>query len=242
VIGSSSKGNCYILESSGKKLLLECGVKFNSIKMALEYNFKGLVGCLLSHEHKDHCRAAGEIAALGIKIYTSAGTAVMGGMNYQGVKRVEAGKKIEIDNFRVIPFDVQHDCAEGLGYLINDSLTGETLLFATDTFYLKYKFDNLNYIMIECNYVDEILQNNIEKGFLPKSMYNRLLRSHFSLTNVKNFLNSNDLKEVRKIVLLHLSDGNSDAKRMIKEIEELTGIETVAADAGLKIRLDMYPF
>ena len=35
---------------------------------------------------------------------------------------------------------------------------------------------------------------------------------------------------------------NSDAKRMIQEIEDMTGIETVVADAGLELELSLYPY
>ena len=50
-----------------------------------------------------------------------------------------------------------------------------------------------------------------------------VLRSHFSLENVKEFLQANDLSKVQEIWLLHLSDGNSDAERFKREIQELTG-------------------
>lgn len=51
VLASSSKGNCYILESSGKKLLLECGINIKDIKRGLNFDFREVVGCLVSHEH-----------------------------------------------------------------------------------------------------------------------------------------------------------------------------------------------
>lgn len=70
----------------------------------------------------------------------------------------------------------------------------------------------------------------------------RLLQSHFSLENVKEFLKANDLSQCRNIVLLHLSERNSSAPRMIKEIEELTGIKTSVADAGVEINLELFPY
>jgi hypothetical protein len=55
-------------------------------------------------------------------------------------------------------------------------------------------------------------------------------------------LMANDLTQCKKIVLLHLSDGNSDALRMKNEVEDLTGIETIVADAGMEIDLGECPF
>ncbi|WP_454055620.1 hypothetical protein [Clostridium sp. Marseille-Q7071] len=37
------------------------------------------------------------------------------------------------------------------------------------------------------------------------------MKSHFELENVKDFLRATDLKEVKEIILIHLSDGNSNS-------------------------------
>jgi len=62
-----------------------------------------------------------------------------------------------------------------------------------------------------------------EAGLVPPALKKRILKSHFSLENVKEFLKANDLSRVQEIWLLHLSDGNSDAERFKREIQELTG-------------------
>ena len=76
--------------------------------------------------------------------------------------------------------------------------------------------------MIECNYSTELLKKNITKG-LPEFVAKRLFESHFELENVKKFLEAQDLTTVKEIYLLHLSDGNSDAKLFKSEIQKLTG-------------------
>ena len=53
-----------------------------------------------------------------------------------------------IGTFAIIPFPTQHDAAKPLGFLIKSLYTTEVLVFATDTYYVKDKFDGLNYIMI----------------------------------------------------------------------------------------------
>ncbi len=55
------------------------------------------------------------------------------------------------------------------------------------------------------------------------ALKNRLLKSHFSLENVKEFLKANDLGKVQEIWLLHMSNGNSDSERFKREVQELTG-------------------
>ena len=43
VLGSSSHGNSYILENDREALLLEAGVRFASVKQALDYNITKVV-------------------------------------------------------------------------------------------------------------------------------------------------------------------------------------------------------
>jgi phosphoribosyl 1,2-cyclic phosphodiesterase len=51
VISSCSKGNCYVLESDAGSLLIECGVPFNQIQKAVNFDISNIQGCLISHEH-----------------------------------------------------------------------------------------------------------------------------------------------------------------------------------------------
>ncbi len=247
VLGSSSKGNCYILETPTGSLLLDAGVPFREIRKALKFDLSSVLGCLVTHEHKDHSKAAADIMKAGIDLWASEGTVKGSGLgdfaiNSYRLSFAKAGFQFDVGDFTILPFHTEHDAAEPLGYLIQYRPSGEKLLFATDTYYLKYRFTGLNYIMIECNYCPDILRANIEAGHIPQALANRLLESHFSLDNVKNFLWANNLSEVRKIMLIHLSDSNSDAARMVREIQEQTGKEVIVAGAGMEIPLELYPF
>ncbi len=50
-IMSSSKGNCYILEAGKSRLMLEAGASIGKIKEFIDFNFAGLDGVLITHEH-----------------------------------------------------------------------------------------------------------------------------------------------------------------------------------------------
>lgn len=222
VIASGSKGNAYRIRDGTTSLLLECGIPIRLIQQALDYHLTDIDGCLISHEHGDHSRAVQDVLKAGIDIYTSDGTAAALGLAGHHIKVLKPKVPVVIGSLTILPFDTEHDAAEPLGFLIADQL-GEKLLFATDTYYIKYKFQSLTHIMIECNYSVDILNRNIAAGRVPGVLKNRLLKSHFSLEHVKEFLKANDLSVVREIWLLHLSDNNSDAVRFKQEIEELTG-------------------
>ncbi|WP_088227808.1 MBL fold metallo-hydrolase [Desulfosporosinus sp. FKB] len=245
VIGSSSKGNCYILETQTGSLLLDAGVPFKEIQKALDFDLYNVHGCLITHEHKDHSKAVKDVMWAGITTVMSNGTAkALNAYEHRFYRAqvVKNGMQFNIEDFAIMAFDVQHDAAEPLGYLIQYRPTGEKLLFATDTFYIRYRFNGLNYIMVECNYCRDILEENIVAGRIPESLKNRLLESHFSLDNVKSFLQANDLMQVRTIVLIHLSDGNADAARMVREIRDLTMKDVEVAEPRKVIELKMCPF
>lgn len=222
VLASGSRGNCYRVTDGSTPLLLECGIPFREIQKGLQFRVSGVAGCLVSHEHKDHSKAVQDVMKAGVDCYMSRGTAEALGVAGHRVHIIEARKQFRLGSWTILPFQTQHDAVEPLGFLLAHR-AGDKLLYATDTFYIRYRFQGLTHIMVECNYSLDILKKNVEAGAVPKELKNRILRSHFSLDNVKEFLKTNDLSHVQEIWLLHLSDGNSDAERFKREIQELTG-------------------
>ena len=242
VLSSGSHGNSYILSSPTGSLLIEAGIPWKKILQGLNYDIREVVGCLCTHEHKDHSMAILDVAKSGIDVYTGQGTIDALGLKHYRLNAVEVKEQFTVGDFTMVSFDTEHDAEDPRGFLVQYIPTGERLLFITDTYYSKYRFPGLNYICIECNYIKETLDQNIANGYVDEAMKPRLLQSHFSLEHVKDFLRANDLSQCRKIILLHLSDSNSDAKRMIHEIEDMAGIETVVAEAGLELELSLYPY
>lgn len=243
VLGSSSSGNCYLIEASqNDKLILDAGINFKDVQKELNFNFKGIQGVLITHEHMDHLKYAPNFALNGIDIYASQGTFNRLKLKGHRFKIVKALKQFSIGNFIILPFDTQHDAAEPLGFLIQYKPTGEKLLYATDTYYIKYKFSKLNYLLLECNYNKEIAKHNATNGIINKTRYSRLLESHFSLENVLKFLQSNDLTYTKNIILCHLSNDNSNQRIMQNAVYEQTGVPTTIAKQGLNMELKLYPF
>jgi phosphoribosyl 1,2-cyclic phosphodiesterase len=221
-LASSSKGNCYHITDGKTPLLIEAGIKFKDIQRKLNFQTSNIAGCLVSHEHGDHSKSVNEVMRAGINCYMSKGTAEAIKATGHRVKHIQSKKQFNIGTWTILPFDIQHDVAEPLAFLLTNE-AGDKLLFASDTYYIKYQFKGLTHIMVETNYSLEILNENIRNGIVPPSMKNRLLRSHFNLENAKDFFRANDLSKVQEIWLLHLSDNNSNADLFKREIAELTG-------------------
>lgn len=243
IINSNSSGNAYILENNQESLLIECGVRFPRIQQAYHFNPKKIVGCLVSHEHMDHCFAVKEIMGAGIMVYASPGThEAMGTTGHHRAYVLLSGQMIEIGGFRVLGFEIKHDAAQPYGFLIWHKDSGLTL-FLTDSYYSEYTFPGLNNIIIEANYCQKILDKRVKDGFNPKFLRDRVITSHMSLSTCKDLLKANDLSAVNNIVLIHLSDGNSDAMRFKDEVEEATGKNVYVADAGMTIeKFNKQPF
>ena len=222
VLASGSSGNCYYVSDGDSPVLIECGLPWKQIQQGIGFRTSELAGCLISHEHKDHCRAVQDIMKAGIDCYMSQGTVEALDVTGHRLHIIQAKQQFQVGTWAILPFDTQHDAIEPLGFLLVNQ-AGDKLLYATDTYYLKYKFRGLTHILVECNYALDILQKNVAAGLVPAAVKDRVLRSHFSLENVKEFLKANDLSKVREIWLLHLSDDNSDADRFKREIQELTG-------------------
>jgi len=225
ILGSSSKGNCYILRADEEILILEVGISFKEIQKSLNFDLRNVVGCLVTHEHLDHSKSIKDFTKRSIDVYSHKDTFIALGIESHRAKPIEALKEFSIGNFKILPFDTVHDSINPLGFLIAHKSFGK-LLFVTDTHFVKYKFKDLDYLMIECNYSTEILFKRYDNNEIEFTQMKRLVNSHFSLENVKEFLKANDTRKLKEIYLMHLSDKNSDAELFKNDIEKLTGVIT----------------
>ena len=230
-LSSSSKGNCYYVSDGVSSLLLDPGIRYKDIQKAISFGVSELSAALLSHDHKDHSKAVSDLIKAGIDCYMSPGTAKILNLNSHRIHRVSALKQFAVGSWTILPFDVQHDAIEPIGFLLQSGK--KKVLYATDTYYIKYKFSALSHIIIECNYSKELLNKNLESGLLPATHKNRVLKSHMALETVMEFLKANDLSKVEGIYLIHLSDQNSDAVMFKRYIQGLTGKPTyIAGEKG----------
>jgi len=162
-----------------------------------------------------------------------------GGETYS-FKAIENLKTFQVGSFKVMFFPCQHDVPTN-GFLLEHPECGK-VLFATDTYYIKYKFKGLNNLILETNYSKEIINRKIAENGIGSFLKDRILRSHFSLENAIEFLNENDLSQVNTINLIHLSSSNSNAKEFQQKVSEATNKLVTVLDKGLTIDFNKNPF
>lgn len=241
-LGSGSSGNCYIFTSnSGERLILECGVHYQDIQKAIDWHPASVVGCIVSHEHRDHCSSLVKVATAGIKVFALADVFD----SFPTLKRafrniIRPNERFRAGNFTILPLSVMHD-VPCLGFVIHHREMGN-LLFLTDTMYTEYRVKGLNNILIEANYDDEILSRNIAEGREPASMRSRLLGSHMEIKSTIKILNETDLTNVRNIMLIHISSRNGDFNAFRERISKLFNPRVVVARTAVNINLDNEPY
>ena len=169
----------------------------------------------------DHSKAVPDVIRAGIPIYMSNGTAsVLTGSQPPCAAFCDFTGVVYMGDWTIKPFPVEHDAIEPIGFLIFHNVTHEKIVYMTDTGFTKYVPFRPTNLIIECSYCEDILERN---RFTMGERYLRMKQHHFGLNRVKTFLQALDRSELKTIVLVHLSVTNSDAARMIREIQDVTG-------------------
>ena len=124
------------------------------------------------------------------------------------------------------------------GFLITHPDMGR-LLYITDTELVKWRFKDINHILISCNYQKKYIECDGAKR-------NHVLRGHMELETVKEFIKANASGNLQNVILCHLSRDNADADEMVAEVQSIVPQANVCvAERGLEVelrRVDECPF
>lgn len=235
---SSSRSNLYEVVGGGnspRRLLLECGIRWAKIQQAINFKLNGIDGCLLTHEHKDHSKAAQDVMTAGINVFSSFKT--FEALNLRGQRRAISVQEYQTfragEAFAAVPFFIRHDGADPYGYLIHEVGTEEYLFFAPDSGFIEQDFKVLHkeeeevrriqftIIAIECSYDKAILQKRVKEKTINYALAKRLLNSHAEKETTMAYLkNYCDLTRCREIHLLHTSADNLNKRATVKEFQK----------------------
>lgn len=229
IISTGSKGNCYAIEEGSEVLLLDCGVSIKELKVGIDFKMGSIIGCLLTHEHGDHSKCVNELIRYGIEVYASEGTS--NALDIIPSKtECSHGSEFLVGRFLIKAFEIPHDAAEPLGFLIYDQETGIKIAYITDAMYCGFRFPGLTHVILEANYSKELLS----KSGYNTELQNRVMKTHMSVETALNFCEINK-ENLRQIILVHLSDRNSNEKEFKILFQEKLGKEITIPNKGDKI-------
>ena len=227
-LGSGSSGNCYLLSTETETLILDCGIPIMKIKKGLNFDLSKVVGCVVTHSHKDHSLSAKDFENMGMPVFNP----------YENKEPINLnGWNGTIQAFDLTDKDgkFMHTNADGsecpcYGFLITHHELGR-MLYITDTELVKWRFKDINHIIISCNYQKKYIDDeNIAKR-------NHVFRGHMELETVKEFIKANNSDSLQNIILCHLSQDNSNPDECKAEVEKVAKCPVYVASKGLEVEL-----
>lgn len=234
VLSSSSDGNSYLLSCGEDSLLLDLGVDFKKVLKAVDYDIRKIRGCLCSHIHADHTKHLPDALKYQLKVYSCKSVAE----KFDGVNILKIGHKYRIGSFYVQTLPVPHGDCECYAYIIDHEDIGR-LLFATDLSDFPYKVKDCNHIMLECNNSLDMIVDNMVEGHFNRAASN----THLDMDNCFEILRRLETPNLQSIILLHLSDWNSNENTIRERLsEEFPVIDYHIADKGLTVELSKTEF
>lgn len=134
---------------------------------------------------------------------------------------------------KILAFDLVHD-VPCYGFYITEPSMG-TLIYATDTEYIKWRLSHVNHILIEANHSTELMDRNSAK-------YEHQIRGHLNIDTTCEFLKVNKSPQLRNVILCHLSGDCGDEVDFIDRAQKVVDCHVYVAEIGLTVDLDLLPF
>ena len=217
-LASSSAGNCNQVSAGfgADRLMLDCGVPAKKL-IRKGINLSAYSGCLITHEHKDHCKAVRALQKRAVDCFMLQETAeALGIEKHHRTRIIRPSETIEIGAFKVVPFWVPHDvpCA---GFLIEAG--DNRMAYITDCAYCPATFPALDIIAIEINHDKETLYDS-EANFSRKR---RTRLNHMGLTAALKMIREAASPRLKEIHVLHMSNETADEKKILSAVQAVAG-------------------
>lgn len=201
-ISTGSKGNCTIITSDDKVLIIDCGIPYKQVIGKIKGSVASIEAVLVTHEHKDHSKAVEDMAKRSFPLHMSKGTAEALSLEENDYSLMKHGKQFSTNTFTILPFTTEHDTVESLGFLI--VCEDYKILFATDTVSINYDFPGITHAIIEGSYEVGIMLQIKDESIVKLQ---RNIDSHLSCDNLVEYINSIDKSKLSEIFVIHTSFG-----------------------------------
>ncbi len=217
VLGSGSKGNSTFITDGSHSFIVDAGFSGRELFDRIDIHgktFEDINAILITHDHGDHINGTGVVARkTGSPVYLHQ-------KNHKKLNR-RSGKKVNytffepnepftIGEMTITPFEVPHDASHACGFVIQDETSRLGLI--TDLGHVTptviESLQKCDSLILESNHDVEMLKN----GPYPPVLQERILgdEGHLSNEQTAELLKAVNHPELKRVVLVHLSDENND--------------------------------
>jgi len=239
ILGSGSRGNSALIESSRCRLLVDAGLSASQLVVRLEKagsHRDAIDGVLLTHEHKDHIRGVPQF------LRKSPARLICSRMTHECLRResedgfdpliFEPERPFMFGDFQIEPFAVPHDAYDPVGFRLEHA--GKNIVFLTDLGYCTEKVRLMaaqaHCLVIETNYEESLLMADTKRPWATKQ---RIMARHGHLSNVQaaDLISGCVRAPLRHVILVHMSEDCNCPQKAISAIEnglQRAGLKEVA--------------
>jgi phosphoribosyl 1,2-cyclic phosphodiesterase len=227
VFGSGSGGNACYVETAHSRILIDAGLSCRELIRRLELvevNPETLDALIITHEHVDHVKGAGPLARLlDIPVYINSSTLRKGLRILGNLSRpitIHTGQTITINDLVIETFTKCHDAVDPMGLIVSSD--GMRLGLVTDlgrsTTLVEDRLRSCHALIIEFNHDQRML----EDGPYPWDLKKRIKGSEGHLSNQQagELLKVVAHKDLRMVILAHLSQINNQTQKAFQEAQD----------------------
>ena len=190
VLGSGSRGNSILIETSETRILVDAGFSGRQIEVRLSdlgIPTDTISALFITHEHRDHTQGLGVIARRWkLPVYIARATAGSCSALLSGEEEIRfyrAGQPVDFADLRVEPFLTCHDAIDPVAVTVRQRSSGLKVGIATDlgtpTVSVRHALRNCDLLILEANH-DEVM---LRSGPYPWSVKSRIAGRHGHLSN-----------------------------------------------------------
>ena len=219
IIGSGSKGNSVLIETSKTKVLIDAGLPLSNIEKRLNRKLPNLDLIVITHTHSDHIKGLNSI----LKKQTPPIYTIKNDLEEKVplIKEIKYDRELTTKDLTINLFELSHDIP-CLGLYLKQA--EKEFVYITDTGYIKEKllkkYQNKDLYIIESNYDEEMLQNGSYPFYLKQRI--RSDKGHLSNNDTSRYLKKLIGPKTKYLCLAHLSEENNTP-----EIAQAKASETI---------------
>jgi phosphoribosyl 1,2-cyclic phosphodiesterase len=216
LLGSGSSGNSLFIVTPSSKIIIDDGFSFKELQSrvaTIGETLDGLKAVFITHEHSDHVKGIGVLSRkMGVPIYLTEKTRANLPDSVGELKNVEvfeSGEKVAIDGLTITSFNVCHDAADPVSYVVNygNAKLGLAADLGHAPQYVKQRLEGSHALILESNHCPDMLH----RGPYPPALKQRIRSRYGHLSNfdMTTLLASLLHDALQYVVLVHLSHENN---------------------------------